>query len=235
MNAIAMGQRLSELDAPETRRRIPLTLKVVYTLFVAVLVPYYWRAYTPWNFLYFCDVALLMTLVALWTESRLVASMQSVAILMPQTLWVIDLAVRACGFKLLGMTDYMFNSSLPLMTRGLSLFHGWLPFLLVYLLVKLGYDRRALAWQCVFGMALLWCCFFFGPKAPAPINRPNMAVNLNYVWGLDDHHPQTRMSPVAWMMFLSGLLLFVLYIPTDLVLRKVFASRIENGGAPCKK
>lgn len=251
MNAIAMDQGMSRLDAPETRRRIPLALKVAYTLFVAVLVPYYWRAYTPWNFLYFCDVALLMTLVALWTENRLIASMQAVAILMPQTLWVIDLAVRACGFKLLGMTAYMFNPNLSAMTRGLSLFHGWLPFLLVYLLKKLGYDRRALAWQCVFGMALLGCCFFFGPKAPAPVDRPNMAINLNYVWGPDDHHPQTWMSPGAWMAFLSGVFLFVIYIPTHLVLRKVFAGGADsqpaaleqaesprhksNGGVPCKK
>ena len=41
--------------------RVPLWLKLAYTLFVAVLVPVYWHHYTPLNFLYFCDVALLMT------------------------------------------------------------------------------------------------------------------------------------------------------------------------------
>ena len=43
------------------------------------------------------------------------------------------------------MTDYMFAADHSLFLRGLSLFHGWLPFLLVYLVWKLGYDRRALA------------------------------------------------------------------------------------------
>ncbi len=43
------------------------------------------------------------------------------------------------------MTDYMFKHENSLFLRGLSLFHGWLPFLLVYLVWKLGYDRRALA------------------------------------------------------------------------------------------
>lgn len=66
--------------------RIPLPVKIVYTAFVAVLVPYYWATYTPWNFLYFCDVALLLTLVAIWTENALLVSMSSVGILLPQAL-----------------------------------------------------------------------------------------------------------------------------------------------------
>ena len=47
---------------------------MVNVRFVAVLVPVYLRDYGPTNFLYFCDVALLMTLVAIWTESSLWAS-----------------------------------------------------------------------------------------------------------------------------------------------------------------
>ena len=43
---------------------IPLALKLAYSLFVVVLVPYYWVTYSPWNFLFFCDFALLLGLVA---------------------------------------------------------------------------------------------------------------------------------------------------------------------------
>ena len=32
----------------------------------------------------------------------------------------------------LGMAGYMFDPKLPLFVRGLSLFHGWLPFLLLH-------------------------------------------------------------------------------------------------------
>ena len=49
------------------------------------------------------------------------------------------------GVSLTGMTDYMFNPNTSLFLRGLSLFHGWLPFMLVYLVWKLGYDRRGAA------------------------------------------------------------------------------------------
>ena len=44
---------------------MPLWLKVVYTAYVAIVVPFYWVTYTPWNFLYFCDIALLATVARL--------------------------------------------------------------------------------------------------------------------------------------------------------------------------
>jgi hypothetical protein len=36
-------------SSPKAASRIPLALKVIYTAFVAVLVPYYWHAYGPEN------------------------------------------------------------------------------------------------------------------------------------------------------------------------------------------
>jgi hypothetical protein len=224
MQAIAPDLYDAVVNENPSSSIIPLWIKVTYTAFVCILVPIYWRAYTPWNFLYFCDIALLLTGVALWTESRLLVSMQAVAILMPQTVWVIDFLLRACGLKLLGLTDYMFNPQLPLMTRALSSFHGWLPFLLVYLLMKLGYDRRAFVYQCLFGVALLLFCFFCAPRTPAPADHPMMAVNVNYVWGWDDHHPQTHMNPTAWVAMLCGVFVLVIYTPTHLLLNKVFGA-----------
>jgi hypothetical protein len=50
---------------------IPLWIKVADTLFVCVLVPVYVRHYGLANFLWFSDVALLVTVPALWIESRL--------------------------------------------------------------------------------------------------------------------------------------------------------------------
>src|SRR5205823_3851830 len=79
---------------------LPLWLKIVVTLFVAVLVPIYWRAYGPTNFLYFCDVALLMTVAALWLESPLLASAPLVGIFLPQMFWVVDFLATAVGISL---------------------------------------------------------------------------------------------------------------------------------------
>src|SRR5436189_5590297 len=105
------------------RHRIPLAPKLAYTAFVAVLVPYYWVTYTPWNFLYFCDVALLMTLVALWREDPLLASIPAVGITLPQLFWVLDFLT---GGRVIGLAAYMFDPKYPPFGRPLSLFHGWL-------------------------------------------------------------------------------------------------------------
>ena len=71
--------------------------------------------------------------------------MCAIGIIVPQLVWVIDFVGTAIGYPVVGMTAYMFNAASSLFLRGLSLFHGWLPFLLIYLVAKLGYDRRALA------------------------------------------------------------------------------------------
>src|SRR5262245_29350939 len=131
------------------RNRISLVLKLAYTAFVAVLVPIYWYHYTPVNFLYFCDVALLLAVVAIWLENSYLASMLALAITLPQLLWQIDfLSYLLFGVHFpIDLTGYMFNPSYELYLRGLSFFHFWLPILLVWITWRLGYDRRALLGQ----------------------------------------------------------------------------------------
>lgn len=200
-------------------RSIPLALKLVYTAFVAVLVPYYWTIYSPWNFLFFCDVALLATLPALWLESPLLMSLPAVGICLPQLLWVADFLT---GARIVGMTSYMYNPALPLFVRGLSTFHGWLPFLLAWGVWRLGYDRRAFLGWTIMGTAILLVSYFLAPAPPPPANHPNLAVNLNYVYGLSDQHPQTWMPSWLWLSTLIIGLPVVLYLPAHLVFRRWF-------------
>jgi hypothetical protein len=207
-------------------RRIPTWVKVAYSAFVAILVPCYWVTYTPWNFFYFCDVALLATVVALWMESPLLVSMQAVAITAPQMLWVIDLLCRlVAGVHVTGVTSYMLDPSIPLFLRGLSTFHGWLPFLLLWLLSRLGYDARALGIQSGVAIIILLISYFFAPPPPPPARHPHWAVNINYVYGLDDKHPQTLMAPPLWLLCMMAFNVLVLYLPTHLILRRVYATR----------
>ncbi len=208
------------------RLRIPTWVKVAYSAFVAILVPCYWVTYTPWNFLYFCDVALLATGVALWMESPLLVSMQAVAITAPQMLWVVDLLCRlVAGVHVTGVTSYMLDPSIPLFLRGLSTFHGWLPFFLLWLLWRLGYDARALGIQSGVAIIILLISYFFAPAPPPPARHPHWAVNINYVYGLDDKHPQTLMAPPLWLLLMMAFNVLVLYLPTHLVLRRVYATR----------
>jgi len=202
-----------------TASRVPLGLKLAYTAFMAVLIPVYWRYYGPANFLYFCDVALILTLIAIWPENALLISMCAVGILVPQALWVADFLAHATGVPLTGMADYMFDADRSLFLRMLSLFHGWLPFLLVYLVWRIGYDRRAFWSWTALAWALLLICFFLMP-APTP-NAGLTPVNINYVWGMSGSVAQTWLPSYVWLAGqLVGLPLLA-FAPTHVVLKRV--------------
>lgn len=211
-----------------TQNRIPLVAKILYTAFVAVLVPYYWYAYGPTNFLYFCDTALLLTVVAMWLESPLLASAAAVGILIPQAVWVVDFFGSIIGKAPVGMTAYMFSPKLSLFTRGLSFFHFWLPFVLVWLVWKLGYDRRALKVWTVLAWGLMLIAYFLLPAPPAPMSNPNIPVNVNYVFGLSDDGPQAWMPQFAWFGLMLTVLPTLVYWPTHLFLKRFFPATRTN-------
>jgi hypothetical protein len=216
---------MSTQSRAEPAGRLPLWLKLAYTAFMAVLLPVYWANYGPTNFLYFCDVALLITLVGIWIESPLLVSMCAVGILASQALWVVDFLSNLIGWPLTGMTDYMFAADHSLFLRSLSLFHGWLPFLLVYLVWRLGYDRRAFpAWTVLAWILVLICFFVMPPPRPDPGLTP---VNINYVWGMSDTVAQTWMPPAAWVAGLIVLLPLLLYAPVHFLLRRVMPKPVR--------
>jgi hypothetical protein len=199
--------------------RVPLALKLAYSAFMAVLVPVYWNYYGPTNFLYFCDVALIITLFAIWPENALLISMCATGVLVAQAVWVVDFLANLAGVSLTGMTNYMFDANRSLFLRLLSLFHGWLPFLLIYLVWRVGYDRRAFWPWTVLAWALLLVCFFL---MPPPTPHPGLApVNINYVWGLSDTAAQSWVPPSIWLAgLLIGLPLFA-FAPAHFVLARL--------------
>ena len=201
---------------------IPLWVKVLYTLFVLVLVPTYLRAYGPTNFLYFCDVALVLTVAVVWLESALLASAAAVGIVLPQCLWMLDFLGSAVGLPITGMTAYMFNGDIPLFARFLSFFHFWLPLFLLWLVGRLGYDRRAFALWTPIAFALVLISYFFLPPPPAPADDPGLPVNVNYAFGLSDERPQDWVHPVAYLLGLLAALPLAIFWPTHVLFKRVF-------------
>ncbi len=204
--------------------RIPLWLKLALTAFVAAWMPVYWREYGPTVFLYFCDMALLLCLAAAWTERPLPASMAAVGILLPQVLWCIDALVTLCGGQLTGMTGYMFennDSARMIFLHALSLFHGWLPFLALFLVWRLGYDRRALAAWLALAWTAMLVSYLWLPAPPPPADNPNLPVNVDYVYGLQDKAPQQVMPPGAWLAFVLVAFPAILWVPMHFLLRRL--------------
>jgi hypothetical protein len=206
-----------------TPGKIPLAAKIAATAFLAVLVPVYLHTYGTANFLWFCDAALLLTVAGMWLESPLLISMCAVGILLPQCLWLADFGGHLLGFHFLNLTSYMFDPQLPLFTRGLSLFHGWLPFLLVWLLSRVGYHPRALLAWTGLAAGLMFVCYFFTPPAGAHPADPNLPVNLNYLYGFNDQQPQQWINQNLYVILWLGALWLGAFLPTHLILRKIFA------------
>src|SRR5581483_6569308 len=145
--------------------RIPLWLKIGWTVCLIVWAPLYWRQYGPANFLFFCDIGNILIGIALWLESSLLFSCAACGLLFFQSLYCVDLVGAFLrGGHLFGATDYMFDPHLSLIIRLLSLFHVVTPPLLLWTIWKVGYDPRGWRLQTL----LLW-----------------IVVPINYVW-----HPE---------------------------------------------
>ena len=169
-------------------------------------MPVYWAHYGPKNFLWFSDIALLITGAALWLESPLLASMMMLAVLLPELAWNLDFFARLLtGRSMFGMSAYMFDATLPRYLRALSLFHVPLPAGLVWLVVRLGYDRRAWLYQSVLALVVLPVTFWLTDRAE----------NVNWVHGLS--RPQTALPSWAYLALLIIAFSLVLYLPPHLV------------------
>ena len=194
---------------------IPLPLKIGYTLFLCVLVPVYWVRWGPKNFLWFSDIALLTTGVALWLESSLLASMMTLAIALPELAWNADFFGRLLtGRQMLGLSGYMFDRGKSRFLRALSLFHVVLPVVLLWMVYRLGYDDRALLFQTIVALVVLPTTWW--------ITDP--ADNVNWVYG-PGSKPQTRMHPRAYLMLTMILFPLLFYLPTHLLLRTLLGPR----------
>jgi len=191
---------------------IPPGLKIVYTLFVCVLVPIYWRQYGPINFLWFSDIALLALVPALWLENALLVSMLAISVVFFEALWNIDFFVHlATGKSLIGLSAYMFDPKILLFIRGLSCFHIVLPVLLLWGLHRLGYDRSAFLWQTIVALVVLLLSYLLS----------NAHENVNWVCGFGQN-PQKIMPAPLFVTLLMLLFPLVIYLPTHFLFARIF-------------
>ena len=188
--------------------KIPLWIKLFVTLFLCVLVPVYWRHLGPTNFLWGSDIALFLICASVWLEKPLPNSMMAIGVLPFELVWVVDFF---SGSHLLGVTSYMFDATRPLYLRSLSLFHLLLPPLIIFLLFRLGYDRRALLAQTLLTWVVLPLCFL--------VTDPQ--ANTNFVFG-PGVGPQAFMPPLLYLALEMVLMPTVIFLPAHLLLERLF-------------
>jgi hypothetical protein len=192
---------------------LPLWPKILYTVFLAVIVPAYWVKNGPANFLWFSDIALLVTGAALWLESNLLASAMALGVFLPEGLWNVSYFGRLLtGARVSSLADYMFDARKSRFMRGLSLLlHVGMPAALVWMLIRLGYDSGALVVQTVLAWVVL----------PVTYAVTDPAKNINWVFGLG-HPPRRRLSPRLYLLVLMIGFPLLVYLPTHFLLRAIF-------------
>jgi hypothetical protein len=188
--------------------RLPLWVKLVWTVWLVLWAPLYWKYYGAQNFLYFCDLGNLLIAVALWLESSLIFSWQATGLLLFQSLYTIDLLGAVLSNRhLIGGTEYMFDSGLPLYLRLLSLFHVVTPPLLLWSIWRLGYDKRGWKYQTLTTWVVVPINYFW---------RPQYDVN----WARGPFFHEQHVVP-GWLYLLAYLVVvpLVVYFPTHLSLQ----------------
>lgn len=188
--------------------RVPLWLKIGWTVWVLAWAPVYWRQYGLQNFLFFCDLGNLLIALGLWLESPLIFSWQACGLLLFQTLYTADLAGAAfSGRHLIGGTEYMFDPHIALWVRLLSLFHVATPPLLLWAIWRLGYDARGWKFQTLTTWIVVPINYFWRPQA-----------DVNWARGLFFHEQQVM---PGWLYLVGYLVIVpaVVYWPTHLFLQ----------------
>jgi len=193
--------------------RIPVLLKAAQTAFVALLIPVYWRQYGPANFLWFSDVALLSSVPALWLESPVLASTQAVGAFVPESMWAIDYGLGLfAGRTPIDIATYMFDRRIPRFVRALSLFHLWLLPLLIYVISRIGYDRRAFRYQRLVTAALL--------LASWRLTQPEENVNWVYSSRERIRSPAAR---AGFVLLLAVAIPLVFQLPVHAAFKRFFS------------
>jgi hypothetical protein len=190
--------------------RMPLWLKIGWTVWLVVWAPLYWKQYGLQNFLFFCDLGNILIGIALWLESPLIFSWQACGLLIFQSLYIVDLAgALLAGHHFIGGTEYMFDPGLPLMVRLLGLFHVVTPPMLLWAMHRLGYDRNGWKYQTVTAWIVVPVNYFW---------RPQFDVN----WARGLFFREQHVVP-GWMYLMTYLLFvpLVVYLPTHLFLRRL--------------
>jgi len=113
----------------------------------------------------------------------------------------------------------MFSPKVSLFVRCLSFSHLFLPYLLLWLVWRLGYDRRAVWAQtlCAWGVLIL---------SYALVGSMDSASgNVNKIFGLSDAGPQQIMPRPLWLAVLMIGIPLLLYLPTHGLLKHFLAAR----------
>jgi hypothetical protein len=198
--------------------KIPGWVRWLALLWLVVWIPVYWHAWGAGNFLHLCDVAVVLTCIGLCTSNALLLSSQAVSSVVIDALWTLDVAAWLFFRRhFIGGTEYLFDGTIPVWVRLLSLFHIVMPFILLWSLSRLGYDRRGFGLQAAIALPVVIASRFVTP-----------AQNLNFAQAAPFFHRQLGPAPVHLAVTYLAVVVAV-YFPTHLLFVRFYPPAARRG------
>ena len=191
------------------QRQFPI-LRWAGLLYLAVWIPAYTRFWGWADFLFLCNVGVVLTCAGLWLGSRLLLSSQAVGSATIGLLWGLNLLwAAATGSRgLIGGTEYMWDARFPLWVRMLSLDHLAVPLVAVWATRRIGYDRRAWAFQSAIAAVVLALSRIVAPERN--LNFAQKELVSDHTWGPAPAH----------LLLLWTLLVLLVYWPVHALLAR---------------
>jgi hypothetical protein len=185
-----------------------------------VYLPTYQSAYGTLNFLFLCNIGVILTALGLIVRSRLLISSQAVAAPVVALAWAVDAGWKlATGDFLFGGTSYMWDPAFPLFARLLSLYHLAWPLVLWWVLRRTGYDPRGWPLQAGIAALAMLAGRWLGP----------VAENINFAW-VDPFFGRQLGPAAVHLLICWGALSLVAYGASHWLLRRTFPFRTPSAG-----
>lgn len=177
----------------------------------AIVVAVYAYELPMSHFLWFSDIALITLVFALWLNNRLLSSCMAIGVFFLELGWILDFLT---GGNLLGAAAYVFDSDRELHLNILSaVFHLALPPVLLYLLIRWGYDTRAFIIQSAIALLVMVATYLTSdPQA-----------NTNWAFGIGG--PQDVVHPWLYLAFACAALIALVYWPSHLIFKRCFTTK----------
>lgn len=194
--------------------------RYVALLWLCLYLPTYARAYGLVNFLFLCNLGVVLTALAVWRGSTLLLSMQALAAPVVGVTWTLDVLSRLLlGRHLIGGTEYMWDPQFPLALRLMSCYHSLWPVVTLACLRRTGYDRRAWPAQALVAAVAITAARFTDP-----------ALNINGAW-LDPVFHRAWGGAFTHLLVVVGGFAGGVYGLTHVVLRRTMPE-VQPGSLP---
>ena len=191
----------------------------MYLLVWAPAYAFYWGSV---DFLYLCNVAVVLTCAGLWFGNALLLSSQAVSTSVIGLIWGCNLAwgAFAHGHGITGGTEYMWEARFPLWVRLLSFDHLGVPIVALWAIRRTGYDRRAWAFQSAVAAVVLILSRFVAPQRN--LNFAQKELVSYHSWGPAPVH----------LFFIWAVLVLLVYWPVHALLSRTVPSPARSAPEP---